>query len=227
MDATTPQCVGIIMDGNRRWAQERGLPTLEGHRRGAEVLRDVTRAARDRGIKHLVVYAFSTENWKRSEEEVSGMLDLIRSNFKNDLPAEAKREKVRIKIVGQRERFPKDIQDLFSAVEKESASNEGITLWICASYGGRSEIVAAAYAAVAAGEPITEETFSKYLWTDGMPDPDIIIRASGEARLSNFLTWQGVYSELFFVPEYWPAFDAGVLDRVLAEFAARQRRYGK
>lgn len=224
---TVPHCVGMIMDGNRRWAKQRLLPTVAGHQRGLDTLKKMTLAARDRGISHVVVYAFSTENWKRSEEEVTFMLDLIRERFGSGLTDELGREGVRIRVIGQHEKFPEDIQRIFADSESATAHNDRITLWICASYGGRAEIVAAAKALERAHEAITEESLAGALWSAGMPDPDIIIRTGGQRRLSNFLLWQSTYSELFFLDTYWPDLDEHMLDDVLKEFAQRKRNFGK
>lgn len=221
-----PVCVGIILDGNRRWAKEKGLPKLEGHRVGFGKLKDTVRCMRARGIQHLAVYLFSTENWNRESTEVAYLMDLFREVMKDELEALGK-EGVRVRFVGQRERFSEDIQRLMNEVEKDTAHNSALTLWCCMSYGGRAEIVAAARAAVGAGEEITEESLARHLWTAGMPDPDIIIRTSGEQRLSGFLTWQSVYSELFFIDTKWPDFSEETLDVILAEYAGRERRRGK
>lgn len=218
-------CVGIILDGNRRWAKERGLPKLEGHRMGMENVKTVTRIVRDRGIKHLVIYAFSTENWSREATEVSYLMDLFREMVQKQI-AELGKEGVRVRFAGQRERFSEDLHRGMDEAEQATAGNTAITLWVCLSYGGRAEIVAAASAAAKEGT-ITEESLSQHLWTAGMPDPDIIIRTSGEQRLSGFLPWQSVYSELFFLDTFWPDFNKETFDAVLAEFATRERRRGK
>jgi undecaprenyl diphosphate synthase len=224
--ATIPTCVGLILDGNRRWAKERGMPTLEGHRKGAETFTEAVRWLKARGVQHVVAYVFSTENWKRTEEEVGYMMGLLRENLKSRI-TELTKENVRVKVAGDRSYFDADIQELLQKTEEISKDNTGITAWLCLSYGGRAEIVHAAQAIKDAGEEITEETFAKYLWTAGMPDPDIIIRTGGQRRMSNFLTWQGNYSEFFFVDEYWPSFSEAILDSVLAEFVARKRNFGK
>jgi len=223
---TSVSCVGIILDGNRRWAEAHGLPKLEGHRVGLlETLRDTVRFIRDRGIKHLAVYMFSAENWGRDKKEVEYLMDLFRESIHKEMK-EFGKENVRIRFVGQRERFSEDLQRAMNDTERETKENKAITLWCCLSYGGRAEIVAAANAAADAGE-VTEETLAKHLWTAGMPDPDIIIRTSGEKRLSGFLTWQSVYSELFFTDTKWPDFSEKEFDSILAEFAQRERRNGK
>ncbi|MDP2655383.1 MAG: polyprenyl diphosphate synthase [bacterium] len=218
-------CVGIIMDGNRRWAKEKGLPKLEGHRRGADKLKDTVRFAREHKIKHLAVYAFSTENWNREPAEVSYLMDLFRELIRKELKKMGE-EGVRVRFAGQRERFSPDLQEAMNATEKETEKNDGITLWCCLSYGGRAEIVAAASTVAKEGE-VTEETLSQNLWTAEMPEPDIIIRTGGEKRLSGFLTWQSVYSELFFTDTLWPDFTEEEFDAILAEFATRERRRGK
>lgn len=221
-----PACVGIILDGNRRWARERGLPTLEGHRRGRENVERITFAARDLGIRHLVVYAFSTENWKRSEEEVSYLMRL----FGDWAAGSAKRlakERVAVRFVGQRERFSASLQEVMKTAEQDSPVFPTITLWICVSYGGRAEIVEAARSAASVYGTVTEDTLPRCLWTFGMPDPDIIIRTGGEQRISNFLLWQCAYAEFFFPKVYWPAFTKDDLVAILAEYGARDRRLGK
>lgn len=221
-----PVCIGIILDGNRRWAKERNIPTLEGHRVGLETLRKMGPLARARGIKHVAAYMFSTENWERSREEVEYLMNLFRNFIQKHLD-EVDTEEMRIRFVGQRDRFAPDIQDMVRRLEGRTAANTGLTFWCCMSYGGRAEIVAAARAAAAAGEEITEASLARHLWSAGMPDPDLIIRTSGEQRLSGFLTWQSVYSELFFIDTKWPDFSAAELDRILAEYAERERRHGK
>ena len=189
-------CVGIIMDGNRRWAKAKGLSKLEGHRVGLlETLRNAVRFVRARNIKHLVVYMFSTENWNREPAEVSYLMDLFRESVQKEMK-ELGTEGVRIRFAGQRERFSASLQQAMNDTEEETLQNDAITLWCCLSYGGRAEIVAASRAAAEGGE-ITEDSLARHLWTADMPDPDIIIRTGGEKRLSGFLTWQSVYSELF------------------------------
>lgn len=223
-----PQCIGMIMDGNRRWAKAQGLSALKGHEAGFSKLKDVVRWAKVRGVKHLMVYAFSTENWNRSEEEVSYLMDLMRRVFKPGAEEleEIKQEGGRLRFVGQRERFSKDLQEALAYAEKDTQEG-GLTLWVGLSYGGRAEILHAAAELQKSGELVTEESFAAKLWTAGMPDPDIIIRTSGEERLSGFLPWQGVYSELFFTKTYWPDFSEAEFDTILAEYAVRERRHGK
>ena len=218
-------CVGIILDGNRRWAKANGLSQLEGHRAGSEALQKAVQLMRSRAVKHLIVYAFSTENWNRDPKEVSYLLNLF-SEYLHTKLRELVGEGVRVRFVGQRERFSPVLQEAMHNMEKESAGNDAITLWICLSYGGRAEIVAAARATGEEGE-ITEESLARNLWTKDMPDPDLIIRTGGEKRLSNFLPWQSVYSELFFTNTKWPDFSEKEFDSILAEFGERERRHGK
>jgi undecaprenyl diphosphate synthase len=224
-DSSGITCVGVIMDGNRRWAKARGLSTLEGHRAGMEKLKDTVRFFRSKNIKHLAVYAFSTENWNRDPAEVSYLMDLFRESIQKEME-ELGKEGVRIRFAGQNGRFSEGLQKSMDTLEKETEQNDAITLWICLSYGGRAEIVAAARAAAQSGD-ITEETLSHNLWTAGMPDPDIIIRTGGVVRLSGFLSWQSVYSELFFSDTLWPDFTNEEFEAILAEFAQRERRRGK
>lgn len=199
---------------------------MEGHRIGLlETLRNTVRFVRVRGVKHLVVYMFSTENWNREQEEVSYLMDLFRESIKKEMD-ELGKEGVRVRFVGQRKRFSEDLQVLMNVAEKNTEKSDEITLWCCLSYGGRAEIAAAARSAAAAGD-VTEDSISKNLWTAEMPDPDIVIRTGGEKRLSGFLTWQSVYSELFFTDTLWPDFDKEEFDAILAEFATRERRNGK
>ncbi len=220
-----PACVGIILDGNRRWAVEHNLPKMEGHRRGLNALVDCTKWARDLGVQHLAVFAFSTENWQREAAEVSYLMELFREIAQKRME-ELKKERVRVRFAGQIERFSPDLQESMRTLECETAGKSGITLWLCMSYGGRAEIAAAAAAAASAGEAITEAAIEKHLWTTDIPDPDIIIRTSGEQRLSGFLTWKSVYSELFFIDTKWPDFTEDTLKKVIDEYAARDRRNG-
>jgi len=230
----TPGCIGIILDGNRRWAKERGLPSFEGHRQGMNNLEPIVLAARDLGIKHMVVYAFSTENWNRSKDEVSYLMEIFEEMARKNLARLAK-EGVAVRFVGQRERFSETLQTVMREAEAKSLPGRSgrtglaepkITLWICMSYGGRAEIVQAATAAAQDGA-ISEESLAAHLWTAGMPDPDIIIRTGGAERLSNFLLWQSAYAELFFIPTHWPAFTKKDLEDILEEYAVRERRMGR
>jgi undecaprenyl diphosphate synthase len=213
------------MDGNRRWAKNHGVAKFEGHRVGAQRLKEAVRFLRDRGVRHTVLYAFSTENWNRDSKEVAYLLDLFVVLLEKDV-AELGAEGFCIRFAGQRERFSPKTQELMRMAEEETSSNTAATIWICVSYGGRAEIISAARAAAEAG-PITEESLSRNLWTSGMPDPDVIIRTGGEKRLSGFLTWQSVYSELFYSDTLWPDFSNEELGAILVEFASRERRHGK
>lgn len=221
-----PQCIGIILDGNRRWAKENGLPPFEGHRRGMNNVESVAYAARDLGIRHMAVYAFSTENWNRAKEEVSYLMGIFESMARERL-AKYKDESIAVRFVGQRERLSPSLQGAMRDLEEKNPESPKLTLWICISYGGRAEIVQAAQAVQEVNEAVTEESLAKHLWTMGMPDPDLIIRTGGEKRLSNFLLWQSAYSELFFLEKHWPAFGKVDLEAVLKEYAARERRMGK
>lgn len=218
------QCIGIILDGNRRWAKEHNLPTLEGHRRGFENLKNATRWVRDRGIQHLVVYAFSTENFNRSSDEVSYLMDMIREAAREHV-GELVQEGVRLHFIGDRSKLASDIQGMLAQVEVQSAANSKLDLWVGLAYGGQAEIASAARAASEKGE-INEETIKNNLWSAGMPDPDLIIRTGGAQRLSNFLLWQAAYSEFFFHNAYWPDFGESDLDAVLSQYEARTRNFG-
>lgn len=214
------------MDGNRRWAEEHGLPVFEGHRRGYEKLKEVVSWAREAGIGTLIFYAFSTENWNRAQNEVEYLMRLFETALKEEF-GQLQKENARIVCIGERERLPQNIQTLVRDLEEKTKNNTAITVAVAISYGGRKEIVEAARKASAEGLGFTEETFAKHLWTNNLPDPDAIIRTGGEQRLSNFLPWQSVYSELFFVDSYWPDFSKEEFDAILKEFPERSRRRGK
>lgn len=222
----TPTCLGFIMDGNRRYAKELDLPTLEGHKKGLDVYIDYIRFVRDHNIPHAVFYAFSTENWNRSEAEVSYLMELF-GNSLDTLKDEIEERKVRVRILGRKEDFSKELQHKMNQLEEKSAKYTDTTIWMALSYGGRTEIVEAVNKAVASGEEVTEESFSQLLWTAEMPDPDMIIRTSGEHRLSNFLPWQSVYSEFYFIDKHWPALTEADFKDILAEYGKRERRKGK
>lgn len=227
LDAAIPKCIGIIMDGNRRWAKKCGLPSIEGHRQGFETLKSCVSWAEEVGVENIIVYAFSTENLKRRpEEEVSYLMQLIRFAVEKQL-ADMQERGVRIRFLGQRESLPEDIQKHMRAIEDKSKNNTNLTLGIALSYGGRAEIVEAVKKlSVESLQNITEVNFSNYLWTNGMPDPDLIIRTGGAKRLSNFLPWQSVYSELYFTDTYWPAFSKEELMQALEQFASTKRNFG-
>lgn len=216
--------IGIIMDGNRRWAKARGLSTLAGHEEGSEKVRDVAEWAIEARVSHLYLYAFSTENWNRTQEEVGYLMKLFERAF-------AKRMKdieelgVRVRIIGERERFSEKLQRQMIDVEERSQKNEKLTIVFCLSYGGRREI-ADAMSRLPQCENISEKDITDALWTSGMPDPNLIIRPGGEKRLSNFLTWQSVYSELFFTDTLWPDFTKEEFARILDEYRLREQRRG-
>ncbi len=220
-----PTCLGFIMDGNRRWAKEQNLPTLEGHQKGLDVFLDVVRFVRDEQIPHAVFYAFSTENWKRTEEEVGYLMALF-SSLLVRMSEELTEQGVRVRMVGRREDFSVELQARMSELEEKSAGYTGTTIWIALSYGGRAEIIEAVNQSVKAGKEVDETAFEKLLWTADMPDPDMIVRTSGEQRLSNFLTWKSVYSELYFIAKHWPTLTKADLQDILLQYAKRQRRQG-
>ncbi len=225
-DAPGVTCVGIIMDGNRRWAKEHGVPKFEGHREGYKKLQEFIRWSREAGITHVVAYAFSTENWKRSEEEVGYLMKLLHSVLENETEKMVD-ERVRVRFVGDRLRFSEDIQKMMAKAERATAVSYNITLHLLMSYGGRAEIVTTVNTLLAEGTPtITEDTFAQKLWSHPMPDPDIIIRTGGEKRLSGFLPWQSIYSELFFTDPFWPAFTKEEFNLILDEYRARKRNFG-
>jgi undecaprenyl diphosphate synthase len=232
MDTKPIHAVGIIMDGNRRWAKERGLPSFEGHRAGVAALRALRKEfprLRERyGLECVYLYAFSTENWNRAKDEVELLLRIFESGLSEIIDADSAdpRTALRVKVIGQRDRFSPRLRKLMDDVEAKTAQNGGGTAVFCLSYGGRAEIVEAANRLIAAGKEVSEEEFSGHLWTAGMPDPDLIVRTSGERRLSNFLPWQGVYAELFFTPTYWPDFTAYELEKIFDEYQERERRHG-
>ena len=218
------QHVAVIMDGNGRWAQKRHLPRLMGHRAGAEALDRAMHACKAAGIKYLTVYAFSTENWKRSEEEVGGLMKLL-STYIHTKEKELVANGVRFRVVGRRTDLSEKLRGEIAALEEKTAAGD-FTLIVALSYGGRDEIVrAAAKWAAAGGEP-TEAAFAGFLDTAGIPDPDLIIRTSGEQRTSNFLLWQSAYAEYYFTDTLWPDFDQAEFDKALESYAKRERRMG-
>ena len=225
--------IAIIMDGNGRWAAKRGLPRSFGHKKGAETVKEITRAAGELGIKFLTLYAFSTENWQRSPEEVSTLMGLLRQYLKSDLQ-ELQKNNVRIRFIGERDMLDADIVAAMEKLEAETAVNDGLTLCIALSYGSRQEIVNAAKKAAAlvqkgdmSVEDIDVKLFSDMLYTKDIPDPDLLIRTSGEQRLSNYLLWQLAYTEFYFTPTFWPDFNKNELTDIINDFKTRERRYGK
>lgn len=230
--SAVPAHVAIIMDGNGRWARSRGLPRVAGHRAGAQAVRRTVEAAIGCGVKWLTIYAFSSENWRRPAEEVLDLTGLLRRYLRQEL-AEMSREGVRLRVLGNPQRFDGDLQAELARAEQSTRGNSRLNLNIALSYGSRDEIVAAAKAvatAVAAGEltpgDLDETRFGQFLFTADMPDPDLMIRTSGEQRLSNFLLWQAAYAELVFLDVLWPDFCRADLEFALAEFSRRERRFG-
>ena len=221
-----PRSVGIIMDGNRRWAKGKGMPSLEGHRVGYEKLRDLLLWSKELGVANVIVYAFSTENWNRTKEEVVYLMDLFRHIIKK-MTEESLAKDTRMIFLGERSRLEADIIAMIDDAEDRTKHCTTLTLGIAFSYGGRSEILDAIHRIPKDHiGSVTEEEFSALLWTKDIPDPDLVIRTSGEERLSNFLPWQSAYSELFFVKTLWPDFTREEFKRILDEYARRQRRFG-
>jgi undecaprenyl diphosphate synthase len=217
--------VAIIMDGNARWARRRGLPIAAGHRAGTKALRRTVEAAIDLGVDSLAVYAFSTENWNRPPAEVELLMEIFTETIERELP-DLVRQGVRTRFIGRRDRAPLPLQERMAALEGETERNRTLNLWIAFDYGGRAEIVDAANRAVAAGVEVDEEAFAGYLNAPDMPDPDLLIRTSGELRISNFLLWQLAYAELVFVETLWPDFGEEELRAALDDYASRRRRFG-
>ncbi|MEM0929921.1 MAG: isoprenyl transferase [Pseudomonadota bacterium] len=224
--------VAIIMDGNGRWAEAKGVSRLDGHRAGVEAARRAVEAARDEGIRTVTLYSFSTENWSRPDWEVRHLMGLLRHFFRDDLGRLAK-EGVRVRILGDHENLPPDIRSLVDEAEASTQDNDQFTLQIAFNYGGRDEIVRAAAKIVAKAacgalqpEDVTEEALSAHLDTSGVPDPDLIVRTSGEVRISNFLLWQAAYAEFVFLDVLWPDFGAAHLRAAIEEYQSRERRYG-
>jgi undecaprenyl diphosphate synthase len=229
---STPAHVAIIMDGNGRWAKQRGLPRLAGHKAGVDALRKTVRAADELGVQWLTVYAFSSENWSRPQAEVSDLMGLLKIFIRRDL-AELHKNGVRVLIIGERDGLQPDIRKLLEEAEALTAANTALNLVIAFNYGARDEIVRAARkiaegAAKGLIDPATfdADQFGRYLDTADMPDPDLVIRTSGELRLSNFLLWQAAYSELVFLPCYWPDFNRDHFAAAIRSFGARDRRFG-
>jgi undecaprenyl diphosphate synthase len=223
-----PRAVAIILDGNGRWAQARGLPVEAGHREGTRALRRTVEAAIDLGIESLTVYAFSTENWLRPPAEVDSLMEIFRETIDRELPDLAE-QGVRTRFIGRRDRAPEELQGRMAALEHETAGRDRLQLWIAFDYGGRAELADAARGLIAAGikaDEVDEDVLAVYLYAPDMPDPDLVIRTSGEQRISNFLLWQLAYSELVFVDTLWPDFGEDDLRRAVAAYAGRRRRFG-
>jgi undecaprenyl diphosphate synthase len=220
--------VAIIMDGNGRWAERRGLPVAEGHREGTKALRRTVEAAIDLGVETLVVYAFSTENWARPAGEVDSLMDIFGETIERELPDLA-RQGVRTRFMGRSDRAPDELREQMARLEEETAHNDRLNLWIAFDYGGRAELVQAARRLVEAGvdpNDIDEDALRANLYAPELPDPDLLIRTSGELRISNFLLWQLAYSELVFLDRLWPDFGREELEHALADYANRRRRFG-
>jgi len=222
------ETVAIIMDGNGRWARRRGLPTAAGHRAGTRALRRTVEAAIDVGIRHIVVYAFSTENWSRPQDEVDALMEIFAETIERELPDLAE-QGVRVRFIGRRDRAPEELRRRMEAMETRTELNTRINLWVAFDYGGRAELVEATRRIVESGveaDEIDENVFAANLYAPELPDPDLLIRTSGELRISNFLLWQLAYAELVFVDELWPDFGARELRTALAEYASRRRNFG-
>ncbi|MEX1147337.1 MAG: isoprenyl transferase [Sphingomonadales bacterium] len=227
-----PVHVAIIMDGNGRWAKQRRLPRVMGHRKGADSVRSTVKTCGELGVAYLTLFAFSSENWKRPIEEIDDLMGLLRHYIRHELN-EIHKNNVCLRCIGDRRRLPADVVELIANAEARTRDNTGLTLVLALNYGAKMEILDAVRAigeAVQAGEmspqDIDETVFCSHLQTAGIPDPDIIIRTSGEQRLSNFLLWQAAYSELMFVPDFWPDFDREKLVAAISEYRCRDRRYG-
>jgi undecaprenyl diphosphate synthase len=220
--------VAIIMDGNGRWAERRGLPVADGHREGTRALRRTVEAAIDLGVTSLAVYAFSTENWSRPADEVGDLMEIFGETIERELPDLAK-QGVRTRFIGRRDRAPESLRERMAVLEAETAANDRLSLWIAFDYGGRAELVEAARSLIEAAVPaadVDEEAIAARLYAPQLPDPDLLIRTSGELRLSNFLLWQLAYAELVFVETLWPDFGEADLRNALADYASRRRRFG-
>ena len=223
-----PRHVAIIMDGNGRWAAARGLPRVVGHREGTRAVRRTIEAAIELGVKYLTLFAFSSENWHRPQEEVSDLTGLLRHYLRSELN-EMHEHGVRLRVIGEHRRFGPSLMAELNAAEAKTAGNERLTLILALSYGGRADIVEAARRAIAEGirpDELTEEKFASLLATAGVPDPDLLIRTSGEQRISNFLLWQTAYAELVFTDVLWPDFDATHFNGAVQAYAMRERRFG-
>jgi undecaprenyl diphosphate synthase len=224
-----PRHIAIIMDGNGRWAKKRGLPRTAGHAAGAETFRRVATYCKNIGIEYLTVYAFSTENWSRPADEVKAIMDILEKYLQEAIET-MERDRVKMKFFGDVTFLSAKLQKLIAETEKISARFDGVQVNMCVNYGGRDEILRAARAYAieykASGTALTEESFSRYMFSSGLPDPDLIIRPSGEMRLSNFLLWQSAYAELYFTETLWPDFDERTLDRAIISFQKRDRRFG-
>ncbi|NJS36019.1 MAG: di-trans,poly-cis-decaprenylcistransferase [Brachymonas sp.] len=221
-----PEHIAIVMDGNGRWARQRYLPRVAGHRQGVESLRRCVRACEARGVKVLTVFAFSSENWNRPQDEVSGLMDLLASALAHEVKP-LHESGVKILFLGDRSRVSQRVRDGFAQAENLTTGNTKILLNVCFNYGGRWDIVQAAQRVAASGQAFTEQAMSAHMVTAHCADPDLLIRTGGEMRISNYLLWQCAYSELVFSDKLWPDFDEAALDAALAQYAQRERRFGK
>lgn len=220
-----PRHIAIIMDGNGRWAKKRGLPRTAGHKVGAETFRSIATYCQELGIQYLTIYAFSTENWKRPKDEVDTLMNLLEQYLQEAIDT-MERDHIRLKVLGDAAALSPKLQRMIAETNDISTHYQGFQANICLNYGGRAEILRAAQLCAAAGEDWTEENFSKYLWSAGIPDPELIIRPSGELRLSNFLLWQCAYSEFYFCDTLWPDFTRADLDKAIIDYQKRDRRFG-
>ncbi|HZY18190.1 MAG TPA: polyprenyl diphosphate synthase [Ramlibacter sp.] len=221
-----PHHIAIVMDGNGRWATRRYLPRVAGHKKGVDALRACVRHCGERGVKVLTVFAFSSENWNRPPEEVSGLMELLAVALSREVP-HLKSEGVRIHFVGDRSALSDKVRAGLTQAEAATAGNTRLTFNVCFNYGGRWDIAQAAARLAERGEPITEQALDRAMALSHVPDPDLLIRTGGEKRISNFLLWQAAYSELYFSDKLWPEFDAAALDEAIADFGQRERRFGK
>ncbi len=220
-----PRHIAIIMDGNGRWAKKRGLPRTAGHKVGAEVFRDIATYCQELGVQYLTIFAFSTENWKRPKDEVDTLMSLLEQYLQEAIDT-MERDHIRLKVLGDVTGLSPNLQRMIGETNAISGHYEGFQANICLNYGGRAEILRAARLCAESGEEWTEENFQKHLWSAGIPDPDLIIRPSGELRLSNFLLWQCAYSELYFCDTLWPDFQRRDLDLAIVDYQHRDRRFG-
>ena len=220
-----PRHIAIIMDGNGRWAKKRGLPRTAGHKVGAEVFRDIATYCQELGIEYLTIYAFSTENWKRPKDEVDMLMSLLEQYLQEAIDT-MERDHIRLRVLGDVAGLSPQLQRMIDETNAISTHYQGFQANICLNYGGRAEILRAARLCAEAGEEWTEENFSKYLWSAGIPDPELIIRPSGEIRLSNFMLWQCAYSEFYFCDTLWPDFTRQDMDRAIIDYQRRDRRFG-
>ena len=221
--------IAIIMDGNRRWAKEHFLPSMMGHKKGVDALKKITRACDDFGVKYLTLYAFSTENWNRKKEEVDFLMDLLATTLKSELD-ELNQNNVKMNFIGDLSALNQNLQDILEKSIEVTKNNTGVVLTVAINYGARDEIIHAIKNIIKDGkkeDEITQELVSKYLYTKDIPDPDLLIRTSGEKRISNYLLWQIAYSEIYVTDTYWPEFDKEKLAQAIIEFGLRQRRWGK